>query len=248
MKFVWQRMAEMTRRNFRVCQHSLRVAPGQSTTHSLMRTPIHMNIWRPPYWNVCPDTEKDRLVAHERLSRRQLREGESIDELAGDVEKLLDQALPGLPGELRESELRFYLLPEKVSIQLKLQPKCSYVETIARCKELLLIYSRAETSGCVNQVQTKDDQRLQKLEETMQWMSEQLTAISVQPTGSPTAGRCFSCGKHGHLARNCRACFQQVECFNCGGQGHIAQNCWKRQGNGRGSTPIRQAGRAPGLN
>ena len=54
---------------------------------------------------LCPDTE-DRLVAHERLSRRHLRDGESVDELARDVEKLLEKASPGLPDELRESELR----------------------------------------------------------------------------------------------------------------------------------------------
>ena len=200
---------------------------------------------------LCPDTEEDRLVAREKLSRRRLREGESIDELARDVEKLLDQASPGLPEELRESELRFNLinaLPEKVSFQLKLQPKRSYVETIARGKELFLIYSRAETEEHVNQVQTKDDQRLQRLEETMQLMTEQLTAISVQRANPSITSRCFKCGKRGHFARNCRTRIQQVQCFNCGGQGHIAQNCWKRQGNDQGGTPTRRAGRAPGLN
>ena len=71
------------------------------------------------------------------------------------------------------------MLPEKVSFQLKLQPRRSYVETIARGKELLLIYSRAGTQEHVNQVQTKDDQRLQRLEETVQMMTEQLNATSV---------------------------------------------------------------------
>ena len=196
---------------------------------------------------LCPDTEEDRIVAREKLSQRRLQEGESVDKIAREVEKLLDQASPGLPKELRESELRFYLinaLPDKVSLQLKLQPKCSYVDTIARSKELL-IYSRADTVERVNQVQTKEDQRLQKLEETVRLMSEQLSTISVQCTSFSTANKCFRCG---HVARNCRASIQQVGCFNCGGQGHIAQNCWKRQGNGRGGTPTRRAGRAPSLN
>ena len=38
---------------------------------------------------LCPEIE-DRLVAHEKLSQRRLQEGESIDELAHDIEKLLD--------------------------------------------------------------------------------------------------------------------------------------------------------------
>ena len=60
-------------------------------------------------------------VAHERLAQRCLREGESIDELARDLEKLLEKASPGLPNELQESELRFYLisvLPEKYPFSL----------------------------------------------------------------------------------------------------------------------------------
>ena len=66
---------------------------------------------------LCPDTE-NRLVACEKLSWRCLWEGESIDELGHDIEKSLDQVSPGLPEELHESELRFYLinaLPKKVS-------------------------------------------------------------------------------------------------------------------------------------
>ena len=74
-----------------------------------------------------PDTDEDRLAAREQLTRRHFREGgESIDELARDIEKLLDQSSPGLPAEIRDSELRLYLmsaLPEKVALQLKLLPK-----------------------------------------------------------------------------------------------------------------------------
>ena len=74
-----------------------------------------------------PDTDENHLAAREQLSQRRLREGaESIDELARDLEKLLDQASPGLPADTREAELRFHLmnsLPDNVSFQLKLQPK-----------------------------------------------------------------------------------------------------------------------------
>ena len=132
---------------------------------------------------LCLDTEEDRIVARERLSRRVLREGESIDELARDLEKLLERASPELPAEIRDSELQFYLtnsLPEEVSLQLKLQPKVSYVETIAKARELRLIYDRTKNNGLVHQVQSKqDDDQLQKLEETIQAMSEQLTVLGM---------------------------------------------------------------------
>ena len=76
---------------------------------------------------LSPDTEENRQSAHESLSRRKLRENqESIDELARDLERLLDKASPGLPAINRNAELRYHLLnalPEKVALQLKLLPK-----------------------------------------------------------------------------------------------------------------------------
>ena len=57
-----------------------------------------------------PDTDEDRLSARDALSRRRLREDrESVDELARDIEKLLDKASPGLPPDVRDTELRFHL-------------------------------------------------------------------------------------------------------------------------------------------
>ena len=171
-----------------------------------------------------------------------------MDELARDIEKLLDQASPGFPNEvLKDSELRFHLinsLSERVSLQLKIQPKVGYAETIAKARELRLIYKRTEGSECVNQVQSKgDDARLQKLEETIQTISEQLTALNTRKPNSGVA-RCITCGKPGHTFRNCRAQAQQIECFNCGGRGHIAHNCWS-QGNTKGGTSTHQAGSTP---
>jgi len=54
------------------------------------------------------DTDGDRLSAREALSQRHLREDqESVDELARDLERLLDKASPGLTTEIRDTELQF---------------------------------------------------------------------------------------------------------------------------------------------
>ena len=197
---------------------------------------------------MCPDTEEDKIVARERLSRRQLRDGESIDELARDLEKLLDLATPGLPAAVKDSELCFHLinlLPEQISLQLKLQPKVNYSQTIAKARELRLIYNRVEESQSLNQSQfnpSTGDGRLQKLEEAIQMMSEQLTALQTQqPSQKPI--RCFKCGKPGHISRQCRT-RPQIECYSCGGRGHYAKDCWN-QGNMRGGAQNRRAGSAP---
>ena len=76
---------------------------------------------------LCPCTKEGCLAAREQLSERKLQEErESIDEVACDLEKLLDKACPGLPAEIQDKELRYHLinsLPERIALQLKLLPK-----------------------------------------------------------------------------------------------------------------------------
>ena len=50
------------------------------------------------------------MVSREKLSRRQLRDSESIDELARAIEKLFDRAYSGLPDGVRDSELGFHFM------------------------------------------------------------------------------------------------------------------------------------------
>ena len=104
-----------------------------------------------------PDTDENHLVACEQLMLRRFKEGcESVDELARDLERMLDKSSPGLPAEIRETELRFHLmnsLPEKVAFRLKLSPKGTYAETISKAREISLIYSRADKHHPVSQIQ-----------------------------------------------------------------------------------------------
>ena len=103
-----------------------RDVPGLFTTHCKEEMDTYKHMKAAILKRLCPDTEEDRVVARKRLSKRCLHEGESVDELAHDIEKLLDQASPGLPNEVKDMQLRFHLinsLPERVSLQLKVQPK-----------------------------------------------------------------------------------------------------------------------------
>ena len=197
---------------------------------------------------LSPDTEEDRLAARERLSVRKFRDGaESIDELARELERLLDRASPGLPANVRDTELRFHLinsLPEKVAFQLKLLPKVSFADTISKAREVCLIYNRADAAKLVNQVQdTVATTRLDRMEATLENLSAQLMALGTQRRD---VTQCHNCGKQGHLARNCRMWRPPTVsiCFNCGKRGHLARNYWD-QGNDRGSIPTQRAGSAP---
>ena len=186
-----------------------------------------------------PDTDENRLAAREQLSQRRFHEGaESIDELARDLEKLLDQASPGLPAATRETELCFHLmnsLPDNVSFQLKLQPQVSYTATIAKARELHLIFSRSGNTHPLSTVKNEEKSRLDRVEQSLQQMTEQLAALNSRVITSRSVMRCFNCGKPGHLARNCRS-KGSVECYHCGVRGHLARNCWNK-GNGQGGAP-----------
>ena len=192
-----------------------------------------------------PDTDKSRMVAKEQLGLRRFREGfESVDELARDLERLLDRSSPGLPASIREAELRFHLmnsLPEKVAFQLKLLRKGSLAETISKAREILLMYSRVKTDP-VSLIQPTEQRegRLDRVEESLQLMTEQLAALRTHKNDTR---RCFKCGKFGHVARSCRS-KSGVTCFNCGKMGHYAREC-QNQGNGQGSASNRRARGTP---
>ena len=153
---------------------------------------------------LSPDSDKYRLGARERLAGRRLREGnESVDELAQDLERLLDQASPGLQGNLKDKELKYHLmnvLPDKVSFQLKLLLAQGYIETIAKATELLLIYQRTESRDSLAQIglqPTKGHDRLEKLEEAVLQVSQQLTTLSLPSRRIETlrnTPKCFKCG------------------------------------------------------
>ena len=149
-----------------------------------------------PQGQLSPDTDEERLRARDEMVRRRFRKGsESIDELARDLEKLLEKASPDLPPAVKSTELRYHLInaiPEKISFQLKLLPKEDYQGTISKAKELVLMYHRAKITEQTNQLVSKPDtDRLDQLEKAVQQVSEQLNALgTIFP--NPARRRCLS--------------------------------------------------------
>ena len=183
------------------------------------------------------DTDEDRVCAREQLAQRKLRgDRESVDVLARELERLLDKASPGLPVEIRDRELKYHLmnvLPERVSLQLKLLPTQTYTQMISKATELLLIYQRVDKEQeNIQQINPKEE-RSDRLETAVQQVSEQLTALSTQ-------GRPLNLFRKPPKARK----FKDMECYNCGRRGHLARNCWN-SGNGQGGISTRRARGAP---
>ena len=197
---------------------------------------------------LSPDTDEDRCCAREELARRRLCDGESVDELARDLEKLMDRASPDLPAAARETELHFHLmaaLPEKIAFQLKLLPKQAYAEMIAKARELRLMLQRAAEPVSQLAAGTTRDQRFDRLEEAISQVSEQLAAMGTHRQATGSKGQCFRCGRPGHLARECSSvAVREIVCYRCGEKGHVARQCLA-QGNDKGDVPTRLTGGAP---
>ena len=83
-------MSGMQQRNLNDCRRCLEVVLGlfmnrleQLTSYDALKKAIVSRL--------NPDTDQDRLATREQLTRRHFQEGsESINELAGDIEMLLD--------------------------------------------------------------------------------------------------------------------------------------------------------------
>ena len=166
-----------------------------------------------------------------------------------DLEKFLDKACPNLPTDVRETKLRFHLtaaLPV-ISFQLKILPKQTYDQTIAKARELLFIFQRAadpvskvDVHSCGDHVPNPGDYHLDKLELAITQVSEQLATMGTYRPDTRASGRCFECGQLGHLAQNCRSVSaRDIVCYQCRGRSFIAHQC-ADQGNDQGGVPNHQ--------
>ena len=119
----------------------------------------------------------------------------------------------------------------------------SYADTIAKGRELQLIYSRSGNTHPLSTVKKEGKGRLDRIDQSLQQKTEQLAVITSRTTAPQPVRRCYNRGHPGHLARNCRS-RGSVECYKCGARGHLARNCWTQE-NRRGC-PNPTAGDTPG--
>ena len=151
---------------------------------------------------------------------RRWKPDEALEVLAGDLERLLTQAMSKLVTEERQQQLIDQFassMPSFVREKLELHPQQSLEATIVRTRELMLLDKRrGEQPGrsgvhVVERGEVAVDPYTAQLEERVRQLELQLKDSSSRKE-SQTAVRdhlgwrprvCFGCGESGHIKRDC---------------------------------------------
>ena len=179
-----------------------------------------------------------------RFRKRVRARGETLQELAQDLENLVGKAYPGAPEEttslllrdqfveaLRDHEqLQIYVLQAHVSDMQQALARALEFESFLRSTAGR---SRRDSGG------------------EMRVRGAQVKRRGKERRGGGFGGRCWSCGQQGHTRRECAAAPRSPRsrsaergrqrapstcCWECGETGHLARSC-----------PARNPGNGPGL-
>lgn len=150
---------------------------------------------------------------HAELAGAQKRKSETSIEFAYRVKRIAGQ------GNVDEPSLNDYIInglgasrPEKASL--------FEARDFAELRRKLVAYDKANPALLTKLPSSRGDTKEEK--PRFQTMSRPYGA-SAGPSRVDQVKRCYSCGKTGHMAKECAR--PNVQCFRCGEMGHISPAC-----------------------
>jgi hypothetical protein len=129
------------------------------------------------------------------------------------------QFLKGIPKTVADS----------IRVSLEEDDDCS--KLAKKAERLLATEAQAEVVA----IPRGDREEVLRLRSEIERVSGELAAIKRKEETKQRPLKCFSCGKLGHMARDCRS---GVKCYSCGEYGHTQRFCSKN-GQGPAKRPAR---------
>lgn len=182
----------------------------------------------------------DSFQAMAAFEARRHQPGETLRELCFALRQLHQKARPDDAANLRDRDVRFrllQLLAPPIREQLLKNDDyntCSLDVLLERALRLEQVTGKQlQTAEARTATIADANDRLQQLEQRMEDLIGRVLVQGKVQTSSGRGGQrrrrgnCYSCGKPGHFAAQCRASGTRnpIICRRCSGRGHIAAAC-----------------------
>lgn len=187
--------------------------------------------------SLCPPVEREKN--YRLFEARCLRPGEDPAVFRWELEEMLRLADPDLSSDqMNALTARQFMRGLPTDLQVKLlesDPVPTLEKMVSFAQNRRAIDQTTMATPHVASVSSVESHEIAKLTALVEQLSTGQRELRAELEHERTqrdarrrqtsAGSCFTCGRRGHLARDCRSGNRPFTCYNCKQPGHLARDC-----------------------